>query len=299
MWRAGALLLLGVAAWAGFGYVALNGAVGESNARITAGATGALSAPRGGILGTPQNTLIIGSDGRVGETRARADTILIMRTDPERGRISWLSIPRDFRVDIPGLGEQKINSAFFFAGQKGIINAVRRLTGLPIHHIIVVNFRGFPRLVDELGGVTVSNPTRLVNCAYPGGTTVSFARGRIDLDGARALQFARVRNCDDDFRRAGRQQALVAGLKERVLSPAGVPTAPWRGAAVVRALSTDLSTFDLIKLGWLQARLTQTAADRVVLSGTPRLIGGQSFVVGDPDANEREVARFLGRRASS
>jgi LCP family protein required for cell wall assembly len=293
--RVALLLLIGLIAWAGVGYWTLSSAVGESNARVTAAARRALDPAPGGLLGTPQNTLIIGSDGRIGETRSRADTIMVMRTDPDAGRIKYLSIPRDFMVQLPDLGTAKINAAFFTRGQAGIIRAVRDLTDLPIHHLIVVNFRGLPRLVDELGGVTVSNPTAIIDCPYPGGRTVSFPRGRIELDGRRALEFARVRKCDDDVARAARQQALLAALKGEIASPASLPRAPWRGAAVARAITTDLGTLDMIKMGWLQARLDQRPDDRIVLAGEPSTIGGISYVVPLPDEDERQLQRFVSR----
>lgn len=296
VWRLGLLLLMGVGVWATLGFLAVRGAVSDANARIAPAAERVLDEPRGGLLSTTQNTLVIGADGRVGETRSRADTILIMRTDPGDGRIKWLSIPRDFRVEIPGRGPQKINAAYYYGGQPGIIRAVKRVTGLPIHHLVVVSFRGFPKLVDELGGVTVTNPTRLVRCPYPGGRTVSFPRGEIELNGRRALEYVRVRKCDDDFRRAQRQQAFASALRERIVSVPGLPQAPWRGAAAIRAISTDLGTLDMLKMGWLQMRLDQDPRDRLVLAGTPRYVDGQSFVVGEPDLGERQIARFVGRR---
>ena len=191
----------------------------DANAKVTKSARAALSDPQGGLLGTPTNTLILGSDARPGETRSRADTILVMRTDPNLGRIKYLSIPRDFRVTLGRLGDQKINAAFFFGGQAGMIRAVERLTGLPINHLMVVNFRGFPKLVDSLGGVTVNNPTSVVNCYYQAGQRVTFRRGDVTLNGTQALAFVRVRKCDSDLQRAERQQALLSALKGKVLSP--------------------------------------------------------------------------------
>jgi polyisoprenyl-teichoic acid--peptidoglycan teichoic acid transferase len=292
--RVALLLLVAIIAWAGFGWLALNGAVGEANGKINPSALKALDTPTGGLLGTPTNTLILGPDVRTGETRGRADTILIMRTDPDSGRIKYLSIPRDWRIDLPGHGTQKINAAFYFGGQEAMIKAVKRVTGLPINHLIVIKFTGFPKMIDALGGITVTNPTALVNCPYPGGTTVSFPAGRIHLDGARALQFSRVRKCDGDFERALRQQAVLAGMKSKILSVGSLWRAPWRGAALVRTLQTDLSTTDLIKMGWLQARLKQDKADRILLTGTPEEIGGIDYVVQtDPDLNERQIASFI------
>ena len=288
------MLVLGVVVWGAVGYMALNSAVGESNDKITASAHAALDKPPGGLLGTPTNTLILGVDARKGKTRSRADTILIMRTDPDSGRIKYLSIPRDWRVELPNWGTQKINAAFFFGGQAGMINAVKDLTGLPIHHLMVIKFNGFPKMVDALGGVTVTNPSALVDCPYEAGRTVSFPAGKVSLDGADALVFSRVRKCDGDLNRALRQQAVVAGMKNKVLSFSNIWRAPWRGAAVVRALQTDIGTPDMIKMGWLQARLDQRKGDRILLTGTPEYIGDISYVVQtDPDLNEREIARFV------
>lgn len=118
------------------------------------------------------------------------------------------------------------------------------------------------------------------------------------MDGARALEFSRARQgaCGGDFGRALRQQAVVAGLKSEVVATSELWRAPWRGAGVVRALQTDIGTMDMVKMGWLQARLEQRTEDRILLTGEPQLVDGISFVVQtDPDLNEREIARFVGR----
>lgn len=296
--RGALVLFVGLLIWGGLGYWTLDRAVSEANGKIAAGTPAALDDPAGGMLGTPTNTLILGVDARRGQTRSRADTILVMRTDPDAGRIRYLSIPRDYRVELPGQGTQKINAAFYFGGQPMMIRAVKRLTGLPIHHLIVVRFNGFPRMVDAVGGITVTNPEALIDCPYEAGRTVSFPAGRIELDGARALEYARARQgaCGGDFGRALRQQAVVAGLKDKVLAPTALLQAPWRGADIVRALQTDIGTIDMAKMGWLQARLDHRPEDRIILSGEPQLIDGISFVVQtDPDRNEQEIARFVAR----
>lgn len=291
--RGAVVLLVACAVWAVAGYLALRGAVGDSNDRVQRDVP-SLLARSDGMLSSPTDILVVGSDARPGETRSRADTIMVMRLDPDAGRIKYLSIPRDFRVYLgPRLGHEKINASFQYGGQSGIVKAVRRLTGLPIHHIMVVNFRGFPRLVDELGGVTVYNPTALTRCPYPGGRFVSFPKGRISLDGDEALVFARVRKCDTDFQRAARQQALVGALQKKVLSVGSLWKAPWNGAAVVRAITTDMGVDELAKLGWLQARLDQRPDDRIVLSGESQTIGGISYVVGDPTEDLDQIRRFV------
>ncbi|MEQ8834870.1 MAG: LCP family protein [Miltoncostaeaceae bacterium] len=293
--RVATLLLVLFAVWAGLGFLALRGAVSEANSRVAPAAMRALDPPPGGMLGTPTNTLVLGVDSRRGQTRSRADTILVMRTDPDAGRLRYLSIPRDFRVELPQHGTQKINAAFYFGGQAEAIRAVRRLTGLPIHHVIVIRFQGLAEMVDALGGVSVNNPSALEDCYYEAGRRVSFPRGPVELDGESALVFARVRSCDSDLQRAVRQQLVVSALKDEVLSPTSLWKAPWQGADVVRSLQTDIGTLDMIKMGWLQARLTQSESDRIILSGEPLTIDGVSYIVGtNPDRNEREIAAFIG-----
>jgi len=151
------------------------------------------------------------------------------------------------------------------------------------------------RMVDEMGGVTVNNPTPVRDCPYSGGLTVSFPRGQIELDGERALQYVRVRKCDGDIKRAARQQAFVTGLKAKMASLTSIPVAPWNGAAAIRSIGTDMGTSDLMKLGWLQWRLRSDPRDRVVLAGIPRTVNGISYVVGEPDLDEQQVAEFVGR----
>ncbi|MSO44586.1 MAG: LytR family transcriptional regulator [Thermoleophilia bacterium] len=292
IWRVGIVAILGIVTWGVFGFISIRDAVSDAHRRVTATAQTALS-PAGPLLSSPQNTLVIGVDARPGETRSRTDTIMVMRTDPGAGKVKWLSIPRDFRVDLPGNGTQKINAAHYFSGQKGVIDAVRNLTGLPIHHLIVIRFNGVTRMVDDVGGVTVNNPTALENCPYAGGIRVSFVQGPIDLDGETALQFVRVRKCDNDLHRAARQQAFVTGLKAKLASLTAIPFSPWRGAGVIRALGTDMGISDVMKLGWLQWRLRSDPNDRIVLAGMPRTVGGVSYVIGEPDLDEKQLTDFV------
>ncbi len=288
------LVLVVFVGWATLGYFALRGAAADANKRITASARRSLADPKGGLLGTPQNTLIIGSDADRDRSGARADTIMIMRTDPGAGKIRYLSIPRDLRVEYPGQGHIKIGEAFAYGGNRGVIRAIGTEIGLPINHLMVIDFKGVAKMVDAVGGITLKNPFDLHNCDYPGGTSVSFRRGQIALNGAEALVYSRVRHCDGDLQRAQRQQLVVAALKTKVLSWSGLPAAPWRGARMIRAMSTDMSATDLAKLGWLQGKLTTAPGDRDVLAGDPTIIGGTFYFLYNPDKAEQQVRRFEG-----
>ncbi len=281
-----------VVVWGLVGFLVLRSAAAEANGRVSKGARSALADPGGGLLGTPENTLVLGSDADRGRTGARADTIMIMRTDPGRGRINYLSIPRDLRVNLPEFGHMKITEAYSHRGIRGVISAIRSEIGIPIHHVMVIDFRGVSRMVDAVGGITVDNPYQLNGCSYPGGRRVTFQRGKLELDGARALEYSRVRSCDSDIERARRQQLVVAALKNKTLSWTSLPMAPFRGARIVRTMSTDMGTVDIAKFGWLQGRLKTGSREVLATDGT--FIGGVSYQLLRTDEAESQIAAFMG-----
>jgi len=301
-WRIAVVLVAMILIWGIAGYIALNDAVSASNARITASAKKALTPSNGSMLTTPTNILFIGSDARPGQGASRSDTMMLMRVDPNAGTIKYLSIPRDTLMDsqsCPTCGgyvqNQKINAAYFFAGDTGAIKTVEAFTGLPVNHIVIVSFDGLTQVVNDLGGVTVNNPTALVNCGYSGGIKVSFAKGPITLDGTRALQFVRVRDCDTDFMRERRQQVFLSALKSKIVSPTLMWEAPWNAASLVNALSTDMSTTDLTEMGWLEMTLSQPSKGRYLLPGTPQFINGIDYVINDPAQSAAAKRAFMGK----
>jgi len=281
-----------VLVWGIAGFIVLRNATADANGRVSNTARAALSDPGGGLLGTPENTVVIGSDADRGRTGARADTVMIMRTNPKAGTINYLSIPRDLRVNLPEFGHMKITEAYSHRGIRGVISAIRSELGVPIHHVMVIDFKGVSRMVDAVGGITVDNPFNLQNCAYPGGRTVTFNRGKLELDGPRALEYSRVRSCDSDIERARRQQLVVAALKSKTLSWTSLPMAPFRGAKIVRTMSTDMGTTDIAKFGWLQGRLK--TGSREVLATDGAYFGDVSYQVLRTDAAEEQIAAFMG-----
>ncbi len=94
------------------------------------------------IGGKPVNYLVMGSDSR-GEENARADTIVIFRVDPKNNLSYLISIPRDLRVNIPGRGLKKINSATATGGPESMIETLKEFTDFDINHYALLNFDGF------------------------------------------------------------------------------------------------------------------------------------------------------------
>ncbi len=170
--------------------------------------------------------LVIGYDRRFGEGNApsRADTLMLLRADPQTESISMLSLPRDLVVDVhcPGRGvfRSRINAAYATCGAPGALETVKALTGLPINYLITVNFHGFKKIVNTLGGVWVDVDRRYFNDnrgLAPGFTyaKINLLPGYQRLTGGSALAFVRYRHADSDFYRIARQQLFVTAMKQQ------------------------------------------------------------------------------------
>ena len=171
--------------------------------------------------GQPKTILVLGSDRRYGDgkgTTPRSDTIIVMRLDPDKGATAMMSIPRDLKVEIPGYGTDKINTAYANGGPKLTVATVRDLLGIPINHVINVNFGGFQRAVNRLGCVYAEVDRRYFNAngGPDGYATIDLKAGYQRLCGKDSLDFVRYRHTDNDFVRAARQQEFVRQAKDQI-----------------------------------------------------------------------------------
>src|SRR5882757_4882739 len=171
--------------------------------------------------GSPQTILVLGSDGRYTDGKGaavRSDTIILVRLDPDKKSTAILSIPRDPKVDIPGHGSDKINAAYAEGGPRLAVRTVKALIGLPISHVVNVNFNGFQRAVNRLGCVYTDIDRRYFNThSGPSGfATIDIKPGYQKLCGKDSLDFVRYRHTDDDFVRAARQQEFLRQAKDQI-----------------------------------------------------------------------------------
>jgi LCP family protein required for cell wall assembly len=166
--------------------------------------------------------LVLGYDHRAGEGNApsRSDTMMLLRTDPATHTISMLSLPRDLDVDVHCHGtvfRSKINAAYSCGNATAALQTVKALTGLPINYLITVNFHGFKKVVNELGGVWVDVDHRYLNTqSGPSGyATINLHAGYQRLTGGAALDYVRFRHTDSDLFRVARQQLFVQAMKDQ------------------------------------------------------------------------------------
>jgi LCP family protein required for cell wall assembly len=214
-----------------------------------------------GSLFSGSNILVLGSDARTGESidesqqgPGRADTIMLVHA--AFGTVRKLSIPRDVEVEVPGHGINKINAAYALGGPALTIETVESFlgNGLRVNHVVEVDFANFPDFIDSLGGITVQNKTRI--CSPPFDNFwkgLRFRKGEIDLNGTRALGYARVRknSCalnEDDRDRAARQQQVLAAIGSQAKSPSTFVRLPWVSWNAPRTLKSDMNGFELMML---------------------------------------------------
>jgi LCP family protein required for cell wall assembly len=306
-------LLLFFVVWGLLGYLSFSRGVDEANERLQPRAYSQLAEHDGSILSDPSTILVIGTDGGSAPGRGnsnRSDSLLLLRTDPEHHRLSYLSIPRDLRVEIPGYGSSKVNAANQFGGPALTIATVRQFTGLPIHHVIVLDFDGFKELIDALGGVEIDVPKKILSnkfdCPYKAARCAEwdgwrFEKGKQTMDGRRALVYSRVRtnqldSSDNDVTRGGRQQAVADAVGDEIASFGTFLKLPFVGDSLAAPLTTDMSAGDLVKLGWVRFRADASRSIHCRLGGEPATIGGESVILGS-DENLEVIAMFLRRSA--
>jgi LCP family protein required for cell wall assembly len=308
-----ALLLL-VLIWSIAGYLSFRGGVSKANDRLQKTSQGierVLAPQDGALLSNPTTILMLGRDFANTDQRVtlnHSDSIMILRTDPDRHRLAYLSIPRDLRVAIPGNGEQKVNAAMQIGGPALVVRTIEALTGnaLRINHVMIVDFSQFKDLIDNVGGIDITVPAPILSnrfdCPYDAAGCARwkgwrFAKGRQHMDGKRALIYSRIRENqldprDTDITRGGRQQAVLRAALHKLLGFGTFAKLPFDGKSLLTPLTTDLSAWQFVQLGWVLKRAGDGSALHCRLGGTAA--GGD--IIGSED-NISVVAMVTGASA--
>jgi len=298
--------------WAAAGWLSVRSGVADANKRLPPGTTQALTKQNGLILDSPTNILLLGTDhsnnGQPGRNSdEHSDSMMLLRTDPGRHRITYLSIPRDLGVTIDGV-YQKINAAMQLGGPRLAIQTVNGLLGsqLPIEHVVIVDFGSFQKLVDAVGGIDINVPENILSnrfdCPYSTATRCQqwegwrFHKGRTHMDGHTALIYSRIReNRLDpswtDFKRSQNQQAVMQATLAKLGSPSRFFSLPFNGSSLLAPISTDLSTWDFMQLAWVKFRAGDVVHCRLGGSAT-----GNGFITSTQE-NIQVVQEVLGNSA--
>lgn len=167
------------------------------------------------VTGAGTNYLIIGSDARPGETASRSDVIILGHVTQKKDKVYLIHFPRDLYVEIPGRGKDKINAAYAYGGGALLASTLQQLTSVKVDHAAKIDFEGFKRMTDAVGGVRVyaEQPSSQGD--------LQIVKGWNDLDGTQALAFVRERYQlkEGDIDRGRRQMAFIKALMIKSLSP--------------------------------------------------------------------------------
>jgi LCP family protein required for cell wall assembly len=241
-------ILLAALGWILFSYVIF--LVSAQFAEHSSDQTEAALSPGGSLL-TGSTILVLGSDARPPDSKepgaggpARSDSIMLMHV--AFGSVRKVSILRDSQAAIPGHGTQKINAAYALGGAGLTIQTVEQFmgNGLEINHVLEINFENFPKLIDAMGGITVTL-NRCIHSNRFGGRVLILHKGEQHLTGHQALQYSRVREnkCapnEDDRARARRQQQVLSAIRSKMVSPAAFIRLPWISWAAPRTVRSDM-----------------------------------------------------------
>lgn len=199
------------------------------------------------------NILLLGHAGKQYPGQNLTDTVMLLSLDMKDRRVGLLSLPRDLFAPIPNTGlSTKLNSLYQIGLDKNrgadlLRESVTEMTGQPIHYYAMIDFDGFERFIDALGGIRVDVQRDIHDTRYPGKNysyeTFDLKKGWQKLDGKTALKYARERHDDPegDFGRAKRQQVIMQAVREKVWS---LPTFlnPFTLSSVLESLGESVTT---------------------------------------------------------
>ncbi|HEY8909787.1 MAG TPA: LCP family protein [Desulfosporosinus sp.] len=195
------------------------------------------------------SVLLVGVDQRPGEKSfSNTDSLLVASINTINGNIALLSIPRDTRVTVPGVGQNKINAAARAGkGLETTTTLIERLTGQPIDGYVLTNFSGFKTIVDTLGGITLTVEKDMYYLTGDAtDAVINLKKGTQRLNGAQALRYARFRNdAFADISRTARQQTVLKAIGKEFLQLKTVPKLPWLIPQMSKAVETNLSLSQL------------------------------------------------------
>lgn len=248
------------------------------------------------------NVLLMGIGGPQHDGGDLTDTLMVASVDPVNNQATLLSIPRDLWTKMPNnyiSSYQKINAAYesgkykylgrqnqknqdhkaIIAGFQGIDSTIERVTGVPIHYNMLVDFQAFSQAVDTVGGVTVNNPEKLWDptMAWENGHNPLLAPAGINnFDGKHALIFVRSRETSSDFARSQRQRMVMMALKDKTEN-LGTLTNPLKLSSLLSAfgdnIQSDIGLGDMTRMASIMKKIPSNQIQSVGLAD-----GTSSFV---------------------
>jgi polyisoprenyl-teichoic acid--peptidoglycan teichoic acid transferase len=244
-----------------------------------------------GLTDGPLNVLVLGVDTRPDsqEMGSRTDTIMLVQVVPKSGDVKLLSVPRDLFVEVEPGEKDRINAAYNYGGIEETIDTLENYSDVLIDHYAVVDFEGFEKIIDAMGGVRVDVGEDQFPEKWEMGEDVQ------RLNGHKALIYARYRGTPGaDIDRMQRQRELVGALRSEALRWHTVKTLPEIMEIMDENVMTDLDLDGAVTLGQALIRRGRHAEmTSQQLQGTPQTLSdGEEVLIPDEEANEPILDEF-------
>jgi LCP family protein required for cell wall assembly len=245
-----------------------------------------------------RNIMVLGVDRRSGDT-GRSDTLFVTMLDTSRNQAALLSVPRDTLVSIPGHGWDKVNHAYAYGGHDLSRKTLENFLGIQINNYVLVDFQGFIKLVDAIGGVDidVEKPMQYAD-PYDGenGLVINLQPGRQHMDGTTAIQYVRYRDEEGDIGRVARQQKFMKAVFAKLRSTSLLTRAPEIARTLYQSIETDLSVTDLASLLVTFAKNVSGTSqlETAMVQGSPAYLDDISYWIPNMMALRQQVAQFQG-----
>jgi polyisoprenyl-teichoic acid--peptidoglycan teichoic acid transferase len=207
---------------------------------------------------------LLGSDYRP-SSGFRTDVIMIVSINPESKTATVVSLPRDLYVQVPGKGEERINTAFPYGGFELFNATLEENFGFQVDYYVLTNFTGFVNIIDNLGGIDVNSAQSFYDtCDLPNASNgyCSVGVGDVHMDGATALWYARARYTSSDLDRTRRAQEIVLGIFNRLLQFDVITKIPSLYNIYSANVETNLDLATVTKLVPLASSIAQSSNNR-------------------------------------
>lgn len=237
----------------------------------------------------PFSVLVLGVDERTGD-KGRSDTLIVLSVNPNLNSVKMLSIPRDTLTEISGRGtKDKINHAYAYGGVEMAMNTTESFLDIPIDYFVKLNMEGFRDIVDAVGGVTVNNDFAF---KYGG---FNFPEGQLQLDGAKALAFSRMRKEDPrgDTGRQLRQREIIRAVIKKGTTPSSLANYEDIFAAIGTNVKTNLTFNEMYNI---QAKYKEAGkkVEQIELNGINGKIKGVYYFQIEDSELKRVQNEFKG-----
>ena len=236
------------------------------------------------------NILLLGGDERGLSENAtpRSDTMMVASIDPVTKKAHLLSILRDTYAEIPGHGSSRVNAAFVYGGPQLAMETVSNLLGIPIQYYVYVDFQGFIKLIDAIGGVEIDVEKDMYYTSRADGPEfdINLKAGLQQLDGKKALQYARFRyDAEGDYGRTERQRKLMKAVAGKLKSTTSILKLPKILNEIEPYIETNMDLSDMWKLGNLGFEIRNETIESVQIPPRELLvettINGASVITAD------------------